>query len=101
MTVRPGTAATSPRLDTKKVVEERHYEVVVEVSNMDIGFNSDDLPHIFDRFYRSTQAQTMTNSGSGLGLAIVQKVIEMHQGEIAVESLPQTGSTLRVLLPAM
>ncbi len=76
-------------------------EVVVEISDTGIGINSDDLPHIFDRFYRSPQAQSMTNGGSGLGLAIVQKVIEMHQGEIAVESLPQTGSTFRVLLPAI
>ena len=72
---------------------------VVEISDTGIGISPEDLPHIFDRFYRATPARSMERGGTGLGLAIVKKVVDMHNGVIEVKSVPQMGSTFRVTLP--
>jgi PAS domain S-box-containing protein len=74
-------------------------KALLEVVDTGIGIDDDDLPHIFDRFYRSTQAQTIISSGSGLGLAIVHRVIKMHGGSIDVTSQPGTGTTFCIQLP--
>ncbi|MEO8609472.1 MAG: PAS domain-containing sensor histidine kinase [Chloroflexota bacterium] len=71
----------------------------VEVQDTGIGINPEDLPHIFERFYRADLARQTETGGSGLGLAIVQKIIENHSGSIEVQSAPGTGSTFRVCLP--
>jgi signal transduction histidine kinase len=60
------------------------------------GIEAEDLPHIFDRFYRSRGA---TEEGSGLGLAIVKSVVSAHGGGTAVQSEPQKGSTFSFHLP--
>jgi signal transduction histidine kinase len=60
--------------------------ILVEVTDTGMGIADDDLPHIFDRFYRTDKARSTLSSGSGLGLAIVSKVMEMHNGRIEVES---------------
>src|SRR5206468_12024189 len=68
----------------------------VEVSDDGPGIPADDLPYIFDRFYRSAQARALP--GSGLGLAIVRRIAEMHHG--TVESIPQEhGVTFRLSVP--
>jgi two-component system sensor histidine kinase MprB len=58
------------------------------------GFKPDDLPHVFDRFYRSEQARRM--SGSGLGLAIVKQAAEAHGGSVAATNAPDGGAVLRI-----
>ena len=68
----------------------------VEVSDDGPGIPADDLPYIFDRFYRSAKARALP--GSGLGLAIVRRVAEMHDG--IVEAIPlQQGMTFRISMP--
>jgi signal transduction histidine kinase len=68
----------------------------VEVSDEGPGIPADDLPYIFDRFYRSAKARALP--GSGLGLAIVRRVAEMHDG--IVEAIPlQQGMTFRISMP--
>jgi two-component system, OmpR family, sensor histidine kinase MprB len=62
------------------------------------GIAPDDLPHIFDRFYRSAQARGM--SGSGLGLAIVRQVAEAYGGSVEAENAADGGAILRLSLPA-
>ncbi len=74
-------------------------EAVVKVSDTGIGIAKEDLPHIFERFYRAQQAQTRKHSGSGLGLAIVQSIAREHNGTIAVESVQGVGSTFTLRLP--
>lgn len=59
------------------------------------GIAPDDLPHIFDRFYKTNDSR-----GSGLGLAIAKNLVEAHGGEIKVESEVGQGTTMRVLLPS-
>ncbi len=75
-------------------------EAIVEVSDTGIGIEAEDLPHIFERFYRVDKART-DRGRSGLGLAITQKIIEAHDGLIKVTSAPDRGSTFRVSLPLM
>jgi signal transduction histidine kinase len=70
----------------------------IEVRDTGIGIPPDELPHIFDRFYRGAQSESRS-SGSGLGLAIVKSIVDMHGGRVVVESLPGEGSRFRVLLP--
>ena len=57
------------------------------------------LPHIFDRFYRVEQSRSHDTGGSGLGLSIVQRIVEIHQGNISVSSTEGKGTTFRVSLP--
>ncbi len=80
--------------------QKRGKGVAVEVADTGIGIAEDELPHIFDRFYRTSQARTINSGGSGLGLAIVKRVIDMHGGTVEVESVLGQGTTFRVLLPA-
>jgi PAS domain S-box-containing protein len=72
---------------------------LVEITDTGIGISADDLPHIFERFYRSSEARSKIRTGSGLGLAIVKRVIEMHGGAVTVESVVGSGTTFRVRLP--
>jgi two-component system, OmpR family, sensor histidine kinase MprB len=62
------------------------------------GIAPDDLPHVFDRFYRATTARG--RAGSGLGLAIVRHVAEGHAGAVRAEAAPGGGALLRLALPA-
>src|SRR6266566_7335662 len=73
---------------------------VVKVSDTGIGISPEDLPHIFERFYRADQTRSHDRGGSGLGLAIVQSIVQEHQGSIEVESTPGKGSTFILKLPA-
>jgi two-component system, OmpR family, sensor histidine kinase MprB len=61
------------------------------------GIATEDLPHIFDRFYRGAEARG--RPGSGLGLAIVRQVVEQHGGSIVAETAPGGGTSMRVRLP--
>jgi len=74
-------------------------QVVIRVSDTGIGITPDELPHIFDEFYRSERAMRMARDGTGLGLAIVRAVVEAHGGNVAVESTPGKGTTFVVSLP--
>jgi two-component system, OmpR family, sensor kinase len=71
--------------------------VKIRITDSGPGIAPEDLPHIFERFYRSDESRT--GSGAGLGLAIAQELIEEQQGEITVESEMGKGSTFTVTLP--
>ena len=74
---------------------------VVSVADAGIGIPSEDLPLIFERFYRVDKARSRSEGGSGLGLAICQRIAEAHGGRIKVESQVGKGSTFSVWLPAV
>ncbi|MFN8563888.1 MAG: ATP-binding protein [Anaerolineae bacterium] len=74
-------------------------DVVIEVADTGIGIDPAEVDRVFERFYRSRQAQDMRSNGTGLGLAIVKRIIEVHAGAIEVESTPGVGTTFRIRLP--
>jgi heavy metal sensor kinase len=72
---------------------------VAAIHDTGIGVLPEDLPHIFERFYRADRARTRDLGGSGLGLAIGNWVAQVHGGEIRVQSEPSRGSCFEVRLP--
>ena len=71
----------------------------IDVIDTGVGIDAAELPHIFERFYRGSQANEARGSGSGLGLAIVRSIVDMHGGAISVESQVGAGSRFTVTLP--
>jgi two-component system sensor histidine kinase BaeS len=74
-------------------------EITVEVADTGEGIASEDLPHIFDRFYRAEKSRARHTGGSGLGLAISRAIVEAHGGHIRAESTPGEGSRFVFTLP--
>jgi signal transduction histidine kinase len=72
---------------------------VAEVQDTGIGIDAEDLPHIFDQFYRADRARGAEKGGTGLGLAIAKKIVEIHGGTIKVESTPGQGSRFKMYFP--
>ncbi len=67
--------------------------LLIEVADNGIGVDSQDIPRLFERFYRTDKARSREHGGSGLGLAIVKHIIEAHQQTIHVRSSPGVGTT--------
>ena len=74
--------------------------VELAVTDSGIGIPREDLPHIFDEFYRAANARESAREGTGLGLSIVKAICDSHGAEISVQSEPGRGSTFRVRFPA-
>ena len=77
---------------SSKIVES---EIMVE----NPVISKEDLPHIFDKFYRSKEAQIAGQIGSGLGLAMTAEIIHLHGGEIEVQSEPGQGTEFNIFIP--
>lgn len=71
----------------------------VRVADTGIGIPREELPHIFDRFYRVDRARSRAKGGTGLGLSIVKAIAEAHGGRVTVESTPGEGSVFTLWLP--
>jgi signal transduction histidine kinase len=74
-------------------------QICLQVKDTGLGISEDDLPHLFDRFYRGHNVSRSNIPGTGLGLAIVKEIVELHGGRIEVESTEGQGSTFQVWLP--
>jgi hypothetical protein len=79
--------------------EEVDGRIRVQVADQGNGIPADDLPHIFMKFFRSSNAKSSPIKGSGLGLYLAQYFVELHRGQISVESTLGQGSTFTVDLP--
>ena len=73
--------------------------VLVEVSDSGEGIRPDDLPHVFEQFFRGEKSRSRTTGGAGLGLAIAKAIVEAHGGQIRVESKPGQGARFTFILP--
>ncbi|GMB01538.1 HAMP domain-containing sensor histidine kinase [Pelosinus sp. IPA-1] len=71
----------------------------VSVTDNGPGIAQEDIPHIFDHFYRGDKSRDRKSGGSGLGLAIVKQLVEIHGGRVAVKSKLGEGSVFQILLP--
>jgi PAS domain S-box-containing protein len=85
--------------DVRVVVEEIGESVHVSVADSGIGISRHSLPHIFEPFYRATNAKERSARGMGLGLSIAKELVVAHGGEMTVESVLGQGSTFAFTLP--
>lgn len=76
------------------------HEVFITVSDTGDGIPSDDLPYVFNRFYRADKSRSRASGGSGIGLAIVKQLVEAHGGKVWAESQPGQGATFGISLPS-
>ena len=72
---------------------------VIRVEDTGIGIPAEDLPHIFDRFYRVDKARSRETGGTGLGLSIVRQIVLLHDGDIHAQSEENKGSVFTIELP--
>jgi signal transduction histidine kinase len=73
--------------------------VEVSVRDTGSGIATEDLPYVFERFYRDDRSRSRATGGAGLGLAIARQLVEAHGGRIWVESTEREGSTFTFALP--
>jgi signal transduction histidine kinase len=69
-------------------------KVILTVADTGIGISAEQLPHIFERFYRTEASRNRSQGGSGLGLAIAKAIMERYGGSIAIDSTPGQGTTV-------
>jgi len=81
--------------------ERRGGEVVLSVRDRGIGIGHEDLPRIFERFYRADKARSRELGGTGLGLSIVKHIAQLHGGRVEAESELGKGTTVHVILPVV
>ena len=84
----------------KTVTAELNYNedhLHFRVTDKGIGISAEDLPHVFEPFFRARNAQTI--SGHGIGLSLISKIVKIHQGNITVNSVENQGTTVEVTLP--
>jgi len=79
--------------------EARQDRVVVSVRDTGTGISPEDLPHVFERFYRADRSRARSTGGSGLGLTIAKQIVEAHGGQIWAQSWLGAGSTFAFSLP--
>ncbi|MEW5986873.1 MAG: GAF domain-containing sensor histidine kinase [Chloroflexota bacterium] len=75
--------------------------VCLAISDTGVGIPAEDLPYLFDHFYRGQSASQLNVPGAGLGLGIVKEIVTLHGGQVEVESQVGVGSTFRVCLPVV
>src|SRR5213082_2008071 len=95
-------AVNYSRVDGRIVIAlvTRDRELVLSVADEGVGIPAEDLPRIFERFYRADRARSRELGGTGLGLSIVKHIAQLHGGRVEAESVIGQGTTISVILPA-
>jgi two-component system phosphate regulon sensor histidine kinase PhoR len=88
-----------PQAEIRLQAERQGQEIALAVSDHGPGIGKDDLPRIFERFYRVDKARSRALGGTGLGLSIVKHIAQLHGGRVDAESEPGRGTTVRVFIP--
>jgi len=96
----PSGGRVEMRLSETDAPDQACSWIEVSVSDTGLGIDPEDLPHIFERFYRAEKSRSRATGGAGIGLAVVREVARAHGGEVTAESVPGRGSTFRLRLPA-
>ncbi|MDZ7720251.1 MAG: ATP-binding protein [Balneolaceae bacterium] len=78
------------------ILEEDKDDILISISDTGIGIEAEELDHVFDRFYQADSSSTRIAEGTGIGLALVKNLVELHKGEIKVESKIGSGSTFSI-----
>lgn len=89
---RPGDGVTV-------TLKQHKADAEITVRDTGIGVSQEDLPHIFERFYRSDKSRSRKTGGAGIGLAIVKSIVEAHGGSIEVKSVPNDGTMFTINIP--
>jgi len=97
--VENGIRYTKPGGSVSAAVRAQDRDLVVSVEDTGIGIAAEDLPRIFDEFYRGAQARAYAEQGTGLGLAITRVIVEQHGGRVAVDSQPGRGTRFEATVP--
>ena len=95
------TTARRSKYSVTVGLEREGNRAILTVADTGVGIPADDIPRVFERFYRADPARARDPGGTGLGLAIAQWIVQQHQGDIAVVSEPGRGTTVRVRLPVL
>ena len=82
-------------IEIKKAMDK----IVIEVKDNGIGISDDDIPHVFERFFRADKSHKSDGNSTGLGLSIVKWIADLHNGTVSVKSTLGKGSTFTIFLP--
>ena len=88
-----------PGGDVTVSLQETEKNIVVSVSDTGIGIPEEDHLRVFERFYRVDKSHSKSSGGTGLGLSIVKHGVELHKGQITVESEEKMGTTMTIVFP--
>ena len=80
------------------LTEQKDY-AVIEIKDTGIGIDSEDLPYVFERLYRSDVSRNRKTGGSGIGLSIVKTLVEAHGGDVSIISEKEKGTLVKILIP--
>ncbi len=90
---------TPPGSPVQVTLRQEDREAIIEVTDEGPGLRTEQLPHLFERFWRADQSRTRASGGVGLGLSIVDAIVRAHTGRVEVDTEPGRGTTFRVRLP--
>jgi two-component system OmpR family sensor kinase/two-component system sensor histidine kinase BaeS len=100
LSARSGSALTSSEALAAAPYLTTHNPVIFRIGDTGPGISPEDLPYIFDRFYRADRSRTRGSGGAGLGLAIAKQIVLAHGGAIWAESVVGHGTIFNIALPA-
>ncbi len=89
---------TLKNIKSSQALKDGQY-VVFQVKDNGMGIPAEDIPHIFERFYRVEKARSSEKGGTGLGLAISKDIVVAHGGDISISSAPDKGTSVSIYLP--